>query len=95
MSNASPIFLDHQQIAEILVKNQNIHEGLWGIAVEFGLGATNAGNSVTGQVHPAAVIPVLRIGLQRFDAPSNLTVDAAKVNPLPKTTPRKKSVKHR
>jgi hypothetical protein len=30
---------------------------------------------------PAAVVPVLEIGLQKFEAESNIAVDAAKVNP--------------
>jgi hypothetical protein len=30
---------------------------------------------------PAAVIPVLEIGLQKFEKETNISVDAAKVNP--------------
>ncbi len=30
---------------------------------------------------PAAIVPVQEIGIQKFEVESNLTVDAAKVNP--------------
>jgi hypothetical protein len=34
-------------------------------------------------IMPAAIIPVLEIGIQKFDKVSNIALDAAKVNPLP------------
>ena len=37
---------------------------------------------------PAAIIPVTKIGIQRFEEMNNLTVDAAQVNPGPKARPR-------
>jgi hypothetical protein len=48
------------------------------------LGAANVG-SEPGDLLPSAIIPVKKIGLQRFGEPNNLTVDAAEVNPLKKT----------
>jgi hypothetical protein len=56
---------------------------LWGIAIEFGLAAANMGQGPE-DILPAAIIPVKKIGLQRFKEPNNLTVNAAEVNPLPK-----------
>lgn len=69
----------HQELAEILIKHKNIHEGLWGIYVEFGLGATNIGQGPNDML-PAAIVPIVKLGLQKFPEPNNLTVDAAKVN---------------
>lgn len=68
------------QIAEALVRYKGIHEGLWGIRVEFGLGAGNLGPT-PDNVTPTAIVPVVNVGLSKFDKPSNLTVDAAQVNP--------------
>jgi hypothetical protein len=64
-----------------LVKQQGIHEGLWGIYFELGIGGANVplpdGNHV-----PATIVPIQKMGLQRFDEEvKGLTVDAAVVNP--------------
>jgi hypothetical protein len=39
-------------------------------------------NSADNTLTPAAIVPVLKIGIQRFPEPNSLTVDAARVNPL-------------
>jgi len=70
----------HQELAEILIKHMDIHEGLWGIYVEFGIGAMNVGQG-PNDILPAAIVPIVKLGLQRFPEPNNLTADAAKVNP--------------
>ena len=81
MPDAPKIYpFTHQELAEILIKHKNIHEGLWGIYVEFGIGATNIGQGPNDML-PAAIVPIVKLGLQRFPEPNNLTVDAAKVNP--------------
>jgi hypothetical protein len=80
MAEAQNYTFDYKEIAEALIKKQGIHEGLWGIYMEFGIGAANAGPS-ENIIFPAAIIPVVKVGIQRFDKPNNLTVDAAEVNP--------------
>jgi hypothetical protein len=75
----------HKELARILVKEQNIHEGLWGVYIKFGIGAANVGDPDNGMLLPSAIVPVREIGLQRFDKESNLTVDAAIVNPAGKS----------
>ncbi len=68
----------------MLVKHAGVHEGHWQILVEFGLGAANM--PIAGpdgfELKPAAVIPVNTIGIQKFDEPTPISVDAAVVNPL-------------
>lgn len=91
MAEANNYLLNHQEVAEALVKQLGIHDGLWGIYLEFAIGGANVSRNNDEIYHPAAIVPVTRIGIQRFEKPSNLTVDAAKVNPLPKTTPHKKA----
>lgn len=83
MSQANQITFSYKELAEILVKNQEIHEGLWGIYIRFGIGAGNLGQSPTSQdVLPTAIVPVLEIGIQKFAEESNLTIDAGIVNPI-------------
>jgi hypothetical protein len=84
MPEPQNFLFNHAEIAEALVKQQDIHEGLWGIYIRFGIGAANIGQDAEGKIMPAAIVPVLQIGIQRFPKPNNLTVDAAKVNPKSK-----------
>jgi hypothetical protein len=84
MAEASQITFSFKEVAEALVKKQGIHEGIWSLSVNFGLQATNMGPS-EGDLKPAAILAILFIGLQRMDKETNLTVDAAKVNPKQKT----------
>lgn len=84
MAEAQQYVFSYKEIAEALIKKQEIHEGLWGIYIEFGFGAANINPTGGGEgvFVPAAIIPVQKIGIQRFDAPNSLTVDAAEINPL-------------
>jgi hypothetical protein len=89
MPEASQILFSHKEVVELLLKKQNIHEGIWGLAVKFGFSAANIGIS-DADLNPAAIIPIVQVGLQRYDKESNIAVDAAKVNPLPKGKRSKK-----
>jgi len=79
----------YSQLAELLVKESGIHEGHWGLFLRFGLGGANVPCGDLGGemvLRPAAIVPVNEIGIQEFDDPNPLTVDAARVNPKPKRT---------
>jgi hypothetical protein len=83
MAEAQQYTFDYKEVAEALIKKQGIHEGLWGIYVEFGLGAGMVPFGPSkDMIAPAAIIPVQKIGIQRFAEPNSLTVDAAEINPL-------------
>lgn len=85
MAEPTQVVFTYKEVAEALIKQHGIHEGLWGLYLEFGLAA---GNVATGpnELTPTAFVGVAKIGLQRFEEATNLTVDAAEVNPLPKTS---------
>jgi hypothetical protein len=85
MPEATQVVFKHKELAEILVKHQNIHDGIWGLFIRFGIGGSNVGPS-EADLNPAAIVPVLEIGLQKFDKETNLSVDAAKVNPIKEST---------
>lgn len=88
MAEAVNFLFDYKEVAEALIKKQGLHEGHWGIGIEFGFGAQNV-RVPNGDFAPAAIIPVQKIGLNRWDEPNNMTVDAALVNPLPKSSKKR------
>jgi len=82
MPETNSITFTHKEVAEALIIKQDIHEGLWGISIEFGISAANIRQGPDDPIIlPAAIIPVTKIGIQRFPKANNLTVDAAEVNP--------------
>lgn len=83
MAEARQIVFSYKEVAEALVKQHGIHEGLWGIYAEFGISAANINSAAGGDLTPAAIVPLVRMGLQRFDEEApGLSVDAAVVNPV-------------
>jgi hypothetical protein len=83
MPEATQFLFSFKELAEMMIKKQDLHEGLWAIYVRFGITAANIGFG--GDDHlPTALVPIQEIGLQKADQPSSLTVDAAVVNPRKK-----------
>lgn len=82
MSEAALYIFSFKELAELMVKKQGLHEGLWAISVKFGINAANISFGGT-DYSPTAMIPILEIGIQKQTEPTPLTVDAAKVNPRP------------
>jgi hypothetical protein len=84
MADVESYNFTYAEVVEALVKRQGLHKGLWALRVEFGLGAANI-NQVEGSkdATPAAIIPLVKLGIQVGKELNNLTVDAAKVNPRP------------
>jgi len=86
------ILFSYQEIVECLIKEKDIHEGIWGIVVGFELGVANVlKHGEAGSFLPAAIVPISSIGIERVEEESNLTVNAALVNP--KTKPSKSAAK--
>ena len=81
MAEASQIMYKLAEVVEVLVKKEGIHQGHWGIAIKFGFGAINTPGPQGTELLPSAIVPVMEIGLQKFDVPNGATVDAAEVNP--------------
>jgi hypothetical protein len=80
MAEVTQISFKHTEVAELLIKKQGLHEGIWGLFFKFGLGASNIGPTET-EITPSAIVGVLEIGLQKFEKESSIAVDAGKVNP--------------
>lgn len=79
MAEAQIFKFTFEELADLMVRELHLSEGLWGLYMRFGIAAGNTGSGLE-DLKPTAVVPVLEIGLQRFDEPSNLTVDAAEIN---------------
>jgi hypothetical protein len=92
MAEASQYIASYKELAEMLIKKENIHEGYWAVMVRFGIQAANISLG-GGDPVPSAIVPVLEIGIQREPNVTPLTVDAAVVNPAPTATKRKKLAK--
>ena len=70
MPETKNIVFTHKEVVEALIRYNDIHEGLWGLYIEFGLAGANVGPTPGGDLNPAAVVPVLKIGLNRSETPS-------------------------
>jgi hypothetical protein len=79
MAQTKQITFSYREVAEALLKKQGIHEGVWGIYIRFGIKGANIGE-LGEDLTPAAIVPILEIGIQRFETENNLTVDATQVN---------------
>lgn len=90
MAEATSYAFTHKELAELLIKKQEIHEGFWAIYIEFGLGAANIATGPDDpNILPAAIVPVRRIGIHKHDKPNPLTIDASKINPVRKKNKKK------
>ncbi len=82
MPESKNYLFSYTELAEMMVKKLDLHEGLWGIYVEFTFGAANVPTSPDAKaIAPASISMIKGVGLQRFDIPNNLTVDASVINP--------------
>lgn len=82
MDHTAQYLLTHKDLVTAIIKELGIHEGRWMLAVNFNFTATNLGPE--GQdVLPAVISSINKVGISTAadDAPANLVVDAAEVNP--------------
>jgi len=95
MAEVERVVFDFKEIVTALLKKEGVHEGIWMLYVEFGLVAVNAPvtpedapeqysmENPLDHLMPTAILPIKKIGIQRTDRLSSLSVDAATVNPAP------------
>jgi len=79
-----------REVTEILVKHQDIHEGLYNLTFEFQI-AVGAIGPAPESIFPGAMFGVSRVGLSKAETPNIHTVDAAEVNPLTKRRSKRKT----
>jgi len=88
------IHFSFKQVVEALIKQQGLTEGIWGLFVEFGIGAVNIAGP-DGAIKPTALIPIMKLGLQPVPTVTDIAVDAASIAITPiakaKTSRKKKT----
>ncbi len=91
MAESKQIVFTYKEVAEALVKRHGIHDGIWGIYIRFGIQGANVGPS-QDEIHPAAIVPVLEIGIQKMEKENHISVDASRVNPQAKNIRKRSKV---
>jgi hypothetical protein len=76
MATPKQFTFQFKELAALLAREAGVRQGHWGIYVRFGLSASNVGPTQE-ELRPAAIVPIFELGIQEFDAPNSLTVDAA------------------
>ena len=94
MAEPTQFSFSHKEVATALVKAQGLHEGIWGLLINFGIRGMNVG-ATEDDLQPSAIVPVISVGLQQFPKVNNLSVDAAEVNPKPAGARKAKAAKKR
>jgi hypothetical protein len=86
MPEVNELTWTHRELVELMIKAANIHEGKWMIELKLGFAPANSGPSPE-QINPGVIVAVTGIGIRREipGAPPVLVVDAAQVNPEPKS----------
>ena len=93
MPETNQLIFSFKEVVTALIKAHDIHDGIWGFILNFGLNAQNIGPN-ENELRPAALIPVISVGLMKFDKETNLSVDAAKVNPAMPANSKTKKTPH-
>jgi hypothetical protein len=88
MAEVTQFTFDLRELTTALIKQQGLHEGLWLIAFEFGMGAGIIGPTPE-DARPTGFFQVVKVQLVKqtqIPVPHpQLTVNAAEVNPAPAT----------
>jgi hypothetical protein len=84
MAEATQYVFSHKELTEILIRHQGLHEGVWTVSFQLGMGNMQAPSPTGGETVPAVVVSIFGVGLQKTDKEIGSAVDAAKVNPAKK-----------
>lgn len=90
MAEVTKYEFSHQELVQALIKQQDLHDGIWSLTVEFGLGVTNAGPDAN-DIRPTAMVQLGKLGLEKTSDLTNLSADASVVNPVQTKTSSAKS----
>jgi len=78
-ANQLPLPFTHKEVVEALIRHKGLKEGIWGLYVEFALGAGNIPGP-TGKITPSALVGVSKLGLRQVQTEDDLSVDAKKLS---------------
>ena len=77
---ATEFSFNHRELVALMLKEANIHEGLWSLSVNFRLGAGAFGPS-EAEVAPTGFVGVDSLGIRRALETGPLVFDATDLNP--------------
>ncbi|CUS33505.1 hypothetical protein [Candidatus Nitrospira nitrificans] len=80
MAEPTVFTFNYKELVTLLLKEQNIHEGIWSIYFKFGIQGANAGPD-DSTLLPSVIVPITEVGIQKTNKMTNLAVDAGEVNP--------------
>lgn len=95
MPETNQILMSHSELLELLIKRADVHEGVWALVLGWSMGTGNYGPT-PDQTYPGVAVTLMNVGIQRMPAgpfptiPGAVFLDAAKVNPLPGKSAKKK-----
>ena len=78
-----PVILSLRDMTEIIIKDRELHEGLYNLGFQFQIAVGAVGPSPETVV-PGAMFGVTGVGLEKVTNAGPHTVDAAIVNPSPR-----------
>jgi hypothetical protein len=87
-----PIPFSFKEVVEALLKYKGIKEGVWGLQVQFGLGAGNFPGP-ENKLTPAAIIPIIKLSIGPANNLNDLSVDAKLLDTATPISRRKKAKK--
>jgi hypothetical protein len=91
MPETSQFSFTPREVLEVLIKKQDIHEGIW--ALRFQLVLTGADipytRGTSNEPVPSAIVRIPTFLLQKLEKPQGNCLDAAKVNPASSAAPAK------
>lgn len=66
------------EIAEALALSRGLRDGVWELVANYGLSATNVGESMD-DLKPSAIVLLLSLELRAAERETSLTIDASKL----------------
>jgi hypothetical protein len=81
--------LKQSDLLELLIRHFGVHEGVYALSVDFQIAVGGIGPAPE-QILPGVMVGVAGIGIVAVDVPGPNTQDAAKCNPPPRTSPRRR-----
>lgn len=80
MPEVKHMTFEHREVVKCLLDKAGISDGIWMLYIEFGIAGANIGTSPEKKdICPTAVVPILKIGIQRSDEAHANTVDASAI----------------
>jgi hypothetical protein len=96
MPEVSQFDFSPKEVLELLIKKQDVHEGIWALRFQYTLTGADIPYSrgKNNELVPGAILRIPKFTLQRIDAEKANSLDAAKVNPAKSTTVKARPAKH-